>query len=113
MRIGIVGGLARAEPIFARIAEAAGHEPIFHRGEINSSGVRAMTSLVDNADLVVILTDVNSHGAVRLARRLLREQGRSPLLRTRCGVARFGALVAALNQRSLIRGASSTQQSVA
>jgi len=99
MRIGIVGGLDRLEPLFARMAEAAGHEALFHHGATNASGVRALASLVEHSDLVVILTDVNSHGAVRLARQTLRERGRSPVLLRRCGAARFGALLAALGAR--------------
>jgi hypothetical protein len=102
VRIGIVGGLGRVEPIFARIAEAAGHEPRFHDGATSASGLRDLASLVENTELVLVLADVNSHGAVRLARRLLRERGRSPVLLRRCGAARFGALLAALGRRDAL-----------
>jgi hypothetical protein len=98
MRIGIVGGLDRSEPLFERLAEASGHRALFHHGSTSASGIRDLERLVEHSDLVLILTDVNSHGAVRLARRMLRERGRSPVLLRRCGSARFGALLAALDR---------------
>jgi hypothetical protein len=99
MRIGIVGGLKRLEPVFARMAEAAGHEVLFHSGATTAGGVRALERLVENSDLVLLLTDVNSHGAVRNARPFLRQGGRSPILLRGRGTARFGALLAALGER--------------
>jgi hypothetical protein len=105
MRIGIVGGLGRSEPLFARLARAAGHEALFHDGAMAGAGVRELERLVDHAELVLVLTDVNSHGAVRHARQLLRERGRSPLLMRRCGSARFATLLAALSRRERLGAA--------
>lgn len=99
MRIGIVGGLDRSGAALSRMAEARGHELLLHDGGMSSCGARALERLVERADLVVVLTDVNSHGAVRHARQLLRERGRAPLLLRRCGSVRFAALLAALAQR--------------
>jgi hypothetical protein len=76
VRIGIVGGAGRAEPLFA--------------------------------DLVLLLTDVSSHGAVRHARQVLRERGRSPVLLRRCGSARFASLLAALDERARSAGANAS-----
>ncbi len=97
MRIGIIGGLARAEPHYERLAAAAGHQALFHDGVIRGCGRRALESLVEGCHIVVVVTDVNSHGAVQLVRRRLRERGRSPLLLRRLGLARFAALLAALD----------------
>ncbi len=99
MRVGVIGGLERSEPLYGRLAAAHHHEAVFHGGGMSGHGRRALERLVARCDLVVIVTDVNSHGAVQLARRLLREKGRSPLLMRRCGVARFIALLAALDER--------------
>lgn len=96
MRIGLIGGLERAERLYLHLATSAGHEVLFHDGETSKRGVRALEHLVARSDLVVIVTDVNSHGAAQLARRRLRERGRSPLLLRRCGLARFATLLAAL-----------------
>lgn len=96
MRIGIVGGVDRAGTVLTRLAAAAGHELLVHDGAMSSCGARALERLVERSDLVVVLTDVNSHGAVRHARQVLRERGRSPLLLRRCGTVRFAALLARL-----------------
>lgn len=93
MRIGIVGGLDRAEPRFQRLAESAGHETIFHTGRVGGRGSLALERLVEQSDVVVIVTDENSHGAVQLTRKLLRLKGREPLLLRKCGVGRFASLL--------------------
>jgi hypothetical protein len=99
MRVGIVGGLARSEPHYSRLARAAGHEAVFHEGHVNGRQMRMLEQLLDRCDLVIIVTDVNSHGAVQLARRRLKERGRTPLLLRRCSPARFAQLLAALEVR--------------
>lgn len=99
MRIGIVGGLDRAGSVLSRMAAVAGHELLLHDGSMSSCGARALERLVERADLVLVLTDVNSHGAVRHARQILRERGRSPLLLRRCGSVRFAALLEAMRRR--------------
>jgi hypothetical protein len=97
MRIAIVGGLVRAERHYERLAAAAGHRVLFHDGGTGGRGVKALDHLVERCHLVVVVTDVNSHGAVQMVRRRLRERGRSPLLLRRLGLARFATLLAALN----------------
>jgi len=96
VRIAIIGGLGRSEPILARLAGAAGHEALFHNGEMGARGVRALERVIDNAEVVVVVTDVNSHGSVRLARRFLRERGRTPVLMRRCGAARLAGFLGGL-----------------
>lgn len=96
MRIGIVGGLTRAGSHYCRLAASAGHELLFHDGWMGGRGVKSLEHLVERSDVVVVVTDVNSHGAVQLARSRLRAGGRSPVLLRRCGLARFGALLAEL-----------------
>lgn len=103
MRIGIVGGLGRSGAMLEQLAACAGHMALLHDGDVQGQGVRRLEQLVDHADLVVVVTDVNSHGALRLARQLLRERGRSPLLMRRCGVAAFAKLLDALGQQGARR----------
>ncbi|HVP68000.1 MAG TPA: DUF2325 domain-containing protein [Anaeromyxobacteraceae bacterium] len=99
MRIAIIGGVERTEPLLARLAKAAGHEVLFHRGAVGARGVRSLERVIDQADLVIVVTDVNSHGAVRLARRFLRERGRVPVLLRRCGTARLAEMLDAIGTR--------------
>lgn len=98
MRIAIVGGVERAEPHYERVAREHGHEVDFHPGHVGGRGTYALAQAIDRADLVIIVTDVNSHGAVRFARARLRQSGRSPVLVRGIGVARFEALLAGLSQ---------------
>jgi hypothetical protein len=107
MVIGIVGGLGRSEPILERLAAGAGHALLVHDGDTGQRGVRRLERLVEQAEVVVLVTDVNSHGAVRHARQRLRERGRAPLLVRRFGVAAFAKLLEALGQRAH-RGAEVT-----
>ena len=100
MRIAMVGGLGRAEPHYAALARRSGHEVLFHDGDVGGRGSRSLEHLVARCDVVVVVTDVNSHLAVQIVRRRLRERRRSPLLVRRCGLARFAALVEALSARA-------------
>ncbi len=94
MHIGIVGGLDRAEPLLLRIAAAAGHSVEFHTGRTNSRGTEQLDALVERAELVVVVTDINSHGGVQLARRLAARRGRPIVILRRLGAARFAELCA-------------------
>lgn len=93
MRIGIVGGLDRAEPRFLRAAESAGHEAVFHNGKVHGRGMRDLEHLAATCDIVVIVTEENSHGAVQMTRKLMRLRGREPVLIRKCGVGRFSSLL--------------------
>jgi len=94
MHIGIVGGLDRAEPLLTRIARDAGHSVEFHTGHTHTRGTAQLDALVERAELVVVLTDINSHGGVQLARRLAARRGRPLVILRRLGAARFAELCA-------------------
>ncbi len=73
MRIGIIGGLDRNARDLEAVAEAGGHELETHTGVVaGSSSAGSLRALVARADLVFVLTDVNSHNAVHIARRAAR-----------------------------------------
>jgi hypothetical protein len=94
MRIGIVGGLERSAPDLKSIARASGHDLELHTGGLagpaSAGGLRA---LVTRSDLVIVLTDVNSHNAVRMARRQARDSGVPLRLLRRLGATQFTALL--------------------
>ncbi len=52
-----------------------------------------------DSDFVIIVTDVNSHGAVLLAKKMAQQVGRGSLVIRRCGSSRFQALLDAINLR--------------
>jgi 4-hydroxy-3-methylbut-2-enyl diphosphate reductase IspH len=93
MFIGIVGGLDRQAPRLIDIGEAAGHRVQCHTGTLTGASASDLRSLVDRSDLVVIVTGLNSHGAVQLARRLARRSKRPARLIQRLGATQFAALV--------------------
>jgi hypothetical protein len=97
MRIGWVGGVERYEAQLERLAMAAGHELEYHRGDVRGRGAQSLEGLVDRCQLIVILTDTNSHGAVQLARKLARQRGRGTLLLRKFGISRFTRLLEAID----------------
>jgi hypothetical protein len=73
MRIGIVGGLDRNARDLEAVAEAGGHVLETHTGVISgSSSTASLRALVARAELLFVLTDVNSHNAVHIARKAAR-----------------------------------------
>ena len=93
MLIGVVGGLDRDAHRLVALARAAGHDAEIHTGHVGSSGVQGLRSLVARVDFVLVLTDVNSHGAVRLVRRLARVHRRPVHLMRRFGTTQFAAFL--------------------
>jgi hypothetical protein len=91
MKIGIVGGVERNESAYRRIAEEAGHEVVFHGGHVAGRGADKLVELVRGVGVVVVLTDVNSHGAVGVARKAANRFGTPVALVRRLGPSRFAA----------------------
>ncbi len=93
MRIGIVGGVERNEADLVRIAHAAGHDAEMHSGHIGGRGTGAIERLVARCDAVLILVEVNGHGAVHTAKRTAQKLGKPVLVMRHCGPARFERLL--------------------
>lgn len=80
MRIAIVGGLERHEPEIARRAGALGHAVEFHRGRVGGRHADELESIVQRCDVAVIVVQVNSHGAMYIAKKAAGRHGRPALL---------------------------------
>ena len=93
MLFGVIGGLDRDAPRLISLARAAGHEVEVHTGIMSPRRVEGLRSLVSRVDLVLVLTDVNSHGAVQMARRLARSHQRPLHLMRRFGTTQFAAFL--------------------
>jgi Uncharacterized protein conserved in bacteria (DUF2325) len=89
MHIGLVGGLERNGATYEELAAREGHTVERHRGPLGGRGSRALEALVARSDVVIVVTDMNSHGAVWRVRRLTRSGAPPWLLMSRCGVSRF------------------------
>jgi hypothetical protein len=96
MNIGIVGGLDRNAWRCVELARAEGHALECHRGWIAGTGHDSLESLVVRCDVLIVITDVNSHAAVWLARDLARAHGKPLKLVRRLGISRLRELIASL-----------------
>lgn len=99
MRIGWVGGLTRSEAQLERMAANAGHRLEFHSGDVGGRGAGDLRSLIERVDFVIIVTEINSHGAVIQAKRIAQRLGRGTLVIRSCGASRFQAFLDALATR--------------
>ena len=97
MHIGYVGGLDRNSGSYEDMAARAGHKLEHHTGKLAGRGTVALDALVERCDVVVVVTDVNSHAAVWRVRRLTKQLGRRCVLTSRCGPSKFSALLSELS----------------
>ena len=103
MHIGLIGGVERGEQRYAAAAASCGHSFEFHGGDTAGRGSNSLEALVERADLVICVTDVNSHAAVLGARKHARTLGRRCLLTRRLGLSRFRALLSELDQEAPVQ----------
>ena len=99
MRIAVIGGRYKNEGQLSRIARAQGHELEFEEGHMKGRDVGSIRSAVARSGLVVIVTDINSHGAVHTAKKAARQLGRPSLVIQNFGAARLCRLLEALKRR--------------
>ena len=69
VRVAVVGGLSRAGDLWTRAGKAMGVDLEHHDGRTRGRGAHDIEAAVRRADVVVIITDPNSHGGVSVARR--------------------------------------------
>jgi len=80
MRIGWVGGLDRSRARFEEVAQRAGHTLEMHEGHVGGRGTESLEGVVARCDVLVIVTDLNSHGAVLHAKKMARRSGRKAVI---------------------------------
>lgn len=89
MRVGIVGGVERNQARYEEVAKAVGCDVEFHAGHMRGRGTETLDSLVERCDLVVIVTEINSHCAVRMTQKFSRKRGRRVLIARKFGIHTF------------------------
>jgi hypothetical protein len=97
MRICWVGGLTRSEVHPTRMATKAGHELEYHNGDVKGHRADKLLNLFDRSALVIILTTVNSHNDVQLAKRVARKHNRPTIVMPRCSQFAFRELLSAFD----------------
>ena len=96
MRIAVVGGLERHEPVIVRRAQELGHEVEFHRGHVGGRHAGELEAIVQRCDVAIVVTQVNSHGAMYIAKKVAARHAR-PAIMTRTGSpSSLGALMESL-----------------
>jgi hypothetical protein len=96
MRIGWVGGLDRSKALFTEVAERAGHTLEMHEGHVGGRGSQILEGIVARCDVLVIVTELNSHGGVMHAKRLARRSGRRSMIVRKGSVTSLQRVMAAL-----------------
>jgi len=86
----------RSAPQVKRLAADHGVEVDLHTGVTAGRGSPELESLVRRCDLIVVVTSLNSHAGVRLARQLARRYGRPLVLESHFGTTRFEKLLGSL-----------------
>jgi hypothetical protein len=104
VRIAVVGGLERHEAEIAKRAAHGGHDVEFHRGRVGGRHAEELEAIVERSDLVVIVTEVNSHGAVLIAKKAAHRCGRPSIIVRRRARPRAAAGGAGADGRGLLRG---------
>ena len=107
LRIGVIGGVERNFQQLERAAAALGCAAECHPGHMHGRKPAALDALIRRADVVVIVTDVNSHNAVIHARRVADAAGRPYVLVRRLSPGRLGALLTVLLSGDALAGAAS------
>lgn len=109
MRLVVVGGLARSEPGLRAVAEAHGHALELHDGTMSPRSRDALEARVARAELVVLVTETNSHNAVHATRKVARAHGVPVVIVRKLGATRLAALLeghAELAAATALRAAS-------
>jgi len=97
MRIGIIGGVDRSGSLLQAVAESRGHHLELHTGVMSSAvAASSLRALIARSELVVVVTDVNSHNAVRMARRVARSLHVPVRILRRLGPTQLAAYLQAL-----------------
>lgn len=86
-RVAFVGGMDRNERALLEAGRELGVEVEVHVGDVRGRGAEALAGVVRRADLVVVVTGVNSHGGAQTAKRLARAAGVPLIIAQSCGVA--------------------------
>jgi len=96
VRIAVIGGLRRNEAEIERRADAGGHTAEFHTGRVGGRHALELEAIVERCDLAIIVTTVNSHGAMHIAKKIAARHGRRAMIARTCSPSRFSTILGTL-----------------
>ncbi len=95
-RVLFVGGVERIERELAFIGDELGLDVRIHDGHARGQSMGRLAAVVRGCEMVVLVTGVNSHGAVQIAKREAQKAGAAVRIVKFCGSATARALLAEL-----------------
>jgi len=100
MHIVVVGGRERNEVELLRIAQSHGHSLECLDGDVAGRGLETIRHAVARASIVIIVTEINSHGGVQAAKREALRFKKRTMVANRLSGARLRGLFIALAIRA-------------
>ncbi len=80
-----------------KLALRSAHTIEFHSGDVGGRGSASLEAVIARSELVVVITDVNSHGSVQLSRKVAKAKGVPRLVVKRLSLGRFADLLSSLD----------------
>jgi hypothetical protein len=75
MHVAVIGGLDRLEPEYRKAIHDLGADFIFHNGDC-SNGRHVLKNVVCKADIILFITSINSHGALKVVKATCKKTGK-------------------------------------
>ena|GEM_PF-1220030 len=75
MRVAVIGGLDRLEPEYRKTIHDLGADFIFHNGNC-SNGRHVLKNVVCKANIILFITSINSHGALKVVKATCKKTGK-------------------------------------
>ena len=98
LRVAFVGGVECVDRQLLALGEELGIAIEVHQGHMKSQSRQRLVSLIARANLLVLVTGVNSHGAVSVAKREAERAGTPIRILKFCGSTRARSLLSELAQ---------------
>jgi hypothetical protein len=98
LRVAFVGGVGCVDRQLVAIGDELGIGVEVHHGQLTSQSKQRLVALIARTNVVVLVTGVNSHGAVGIAKREAERSGVELRILKFCGSSRARALLSKLAQ---------------
>jgi len=99
LHVAFVGGVERIDRQLVAMGEELGIDVEVHPGHMKGAGAQRLVALVARANVLFLVTGVNSHGAVSVAKREAARSGVPVHILKFCGASRARALLAEVAQQ--------------
>lgn len=98
LRVAFVGGVECVDRQLIALGDELGIDVEVHHGHMRGQSKQRLVSLIARTHVLVLVTGVNSHGAVSVAKREAERSGTQVCILKFCGSSRARALLSVLAQ---------------